>query len=320
MAFVRHENRAVYLAENCCMGTYLVRRLLIMIPTLFGITVVSFCIMQLAPGDPVANQVERRQRRPIDRNADDLCASQAGAASRQAAAAEFQLLSRLSPKEFDWRGVLRGSARSIRFGPSLPELAAATKSPPTIRKRPRGWRFSDRLGIPDFDARLADPEQWDRLAEAIEHYVGKFCGDTGRPAFPAQSRFCKTPQADKQLKIGAIRCLVQNGVRAVSSTPTRSRSTDADTPEVIAAWQLWWDRNKADLPKPDAEARKYFDGCLAQMVVSHDELYTPRSTRSAIAITCRWRRPISPRSSWATARLQEKVAASTILKQLFPSR
>ena len=35
------------------MWTYIVRRLLMMIPTLFGVTVVSFCIMQLAPGDPV---------------------------------------------------------------------------------------------------------------------------------------------------------------------------------------------------------------------------------------------------------------------------
>jgi len=32
--------------------TYILRRLLLMIPTLFGITIVSFCIMQLAPGDP----------------------------------------------------------------------------------------------------------------------------------------------------------------------------------------------------------------------------------------------------------------------------
>ena len=39
------------------MGSYLIRRLLIMIPTLFGITIVSFCVMQLAPGDPVLNQL-----------------------------------------------------------------------------------------------------------------------------------------------------------------------------------------------------------------------------------------------------------------------
>ena len=35
------------------MTAYIVRRLLLMIPTLFGVTLVSFAIMQLAPGDPL---------------------------------------------------------------------------------------------------------------------------------------------------------------------------------------------------------------------------------------------------------------------------
>src|SRR5437870_10680951 len=39
------------------MATYILRRLLIMVPTLFGVTVVSFVIMQLAPGDPLMYQV-----------------------------------------------------------------------------------------------------------------------------------------------------------------------------------------------------------------------------------------------------------------------
>lgn len=36
------------------MATYLVKRLLLMIPTLFGILVVSFMVIHLAPGDPAA--------------------------------------------------------------------------------------------------------------------------------------------------------------------------------------------------------------------------------------------------------------------------
>ena len=36
------------------MGTYLLKRLLAMIPTLLGITLVTFFIIRLAPGDPVA--------------------------------------------------------------------------------------------------------------------------------------------------------------------------------------------------------------------------------------------------------------------------
>ena len=36
------------------MGTYLLRRMLLMVPTLFGIVVLSFLIMKLAPGDPAS--------------------------------------------------------------------------------------------------------------------------------------------------------------------------------------------------------------------------------------------------------------------------
>src|SRR5215213_5821240 len=39
------------------MWTYILRRVLMMIPTLFGVTVVSFCVMQLAPGDPLIAQM-----------------------------------------------------------------------------------------------------------------------------------------------------------------------------------------------------------------------------------------------------------------------
>src|SRR5512138_1410004 len=35
------------------MGAYILRRLLLMIPTLFGIMVVSFVVIQFAPGGPV---------------------------------------------------------------------------------------------------------------------------------------------------------------------------------------------------------------------------------------------------------------------------
>ena len=36
------------------MASYLIKRLLLMIPTLFGITIVTFLVIQLAPGDPAA--------------------------------------------------------------------------------------------------------------------------------------------------------------------------------------------------------------------------------------------------------------------------
>jgi len=39
------------------MWTYILRRLILVIPTLFGVTVISFCIMQMAPGDPQLAQL-----------------------------------------------------------------------------------------------------------------------------------------------------------------------------------------------------------------------------------------------------------------------
>ncbi|NMC21826.1 MAG: ABC transporter permease, partial [Thermogutta sp.] len=39
------------------MLSYIIRRLFLILPTLFGVTVVSFCIMQLAPGDPLLMQL-----------------------------------------------------------------------------------------------------------------------------------------------------------------------------------------------------------------------------------------------------------------------
>src|SRR4051812_31402530 len=39
------------------MGPYVLRRLLLMIPTFVGITFVTFAVMRLAPGDPVSGEV-----------------------------------------------------------------------------------------------------------------------------------------------------------------------------------------------------------------------------------------------------------------------
>ena len=38
------------------MRTYIIKRLLVMIPTLIGIVIVSFFVIKLAPGDPSAQK------------------------------------------------------------------------------------------------------------------------------------------------------------------------------------------------------------------------------------------------------------------------
>lgn len=51
------------------MAAYIVRRLLLMIPTLFGILTVSFLIMQFAPGGPVDQVIARLQGQNLDASA-----------------------------------------------------------------------------------------------------------------------------------------------------------------------------------------------------------------------------------------------------------
>jgi microcin C transport system permease protein len=46
-------------AEACLMGAYILRRILLMIPTLLGIMAVSFAVIQFAPGGPVEQVIAK---------------------------------------------------------------------------------------------------------------------------------------------------------------------------------------------------------------------------------------------------------------------
>ncbi len=39
------------------MRTYIIKRLLLLIPTLFGITLITFVVIQLAPGSPIQSKL-----------------------------------------------------------------------------------------------------------------------------------------------------------------------------------------------------------------------------------------------------------------------
>ena len=44
-------------AQRLLMGAYLIRRLLLVIPTLFGIIAINFAVVQFAPGGPVEQMI-----------------------------------------------------------------------------------------------------------------------------------------------------------------------------------------------------------------------------------------------------------------------
>ena len=51
------------------MLNYILRRLLLMIPTLLGIMFISFCIIQFVPGGPVERMISQLQGHDVDATA-----------------------------------------------------------------------------------------------------------------------------------------------------------------------------------------------------------------------------------------------------------
>jgi microcin C transport system permease protein len=72
------------------MLAYIIRRLLLIIPTLFGIMVINFLIVQIAPGGPIEQIIARVQGTAVEATArvGGTAGGDAGAASRQAAGGE----------------------------------------------------------------------------------------------------------------------------------------------------------------------------------------------------------------------------------------
>lgn len=58
------------------MASYIFRRLLLMLPTLFGILLISFVIIQFVPGGPVERMIAQLQGHGTDATS-DLAAAQA---------------------------------------------------------------------------------------------------------------------------------------------------------------------------------------------------------------------------------------------------
>ncbi len=100
---------------------------MIMIPTLFGVTVVSFCIMQLAPGDPLLAQGgERRTRWPkAAKTRDAYLIQKRDLKLDKPLILNFQLVSRLFGQGLRCGGPLHGRCQTCRkrLPPSCPTLA-----------------------------------------------------------------------------------------------------------------------------------------------------------------------------------------------------
>ena len=235
-----------------------------MIPTLFGVTVISFCIMQLAPGDPLMTQLG------------------AGGAAGQSSQTRDAFLIQKRDLKLDKPLILnfnyfRDYSSPVEIAShylslsldeiksELPELA---KSPADAQSQAR-LNFLRRLKVPDLDANLRNPEQFTSLARKIQAWVQVYCEDTGLHGVPDAIRLLDSSDTGPKIKIGAIRCLNRMVIDPFVFTYS-SRPAESETANVIGAWKEWWHKNEKKFPPLDPDRKEVLDQQFTALVAETD--------------------------------------------------
>ncbi|GAB6186552.1 ABC transporter permease [Thermopirellula anaerolimosa] len=287
------------------MLSYIVRRLILILPTLFGVTVVSFCIMQLAPGDPLLMQL----------GATGLAGQ--GTQTREAYLIQKRDLKLDRPLILNFRYFLdyseavRQAAHFLVSSEAqiVEELNAIAQDPNRLHHR-AALRFLRSLGIPRFNQRLCDPAEYPRLAKAIVGYTRVFCEDLGIHGVPPLIDLLRRRDIDASEKIGVIHALNAMVVQPFTFTYSHVPN-DAETPYVVGAWRQWW-RRAEPLARPlTDERRAELEACFREMLsLSRQELFEeldyldPADTRFYIE------------KLLSDSTLQEKFLAALALRRL----
>lgn len=281
-----------------------------MIPTLFGVTLISFCIMQLAPGDPLLNQLSGGSAGQSTGTREGYLVQKRDLNLDKPVVLNFRYFRDFS-EPMHWAAYFR--ARSVeQISAEIPAL----RNPGDNGELESKLAFLESLGIPEFGERLNDPERQRQLAGLIDYFVLVFCEDTGLNAVPSTIAILQDPKSDEHLKIGAIRCLRAMVVDPFVFTYSVNPSEE-ETPAVVGAWQLWWNQHKKSLPELDDEARQWLDKKLAVMAASRDKVFATideivNSDYADVAPRYFAEKLLNP-----TTPLNERFAAAVYLKQVF---
>ena len=295
------------------MWTYLVRRILIMIPTLFGVTLISFCVMQLAPGDPAMDRLG------------------GGAAGQSTQTRDAYLIQKrdlkldkplvLNLRYFrDYTEEMRIAAYYMgRFGEEieadLPALANPRDS--AARARRDFLRGIMIRKIKDFDQRLEDPEQRPRLALAIVSFVRIFCEDLGSNGVTATMALLDS-EVDQKVKIGAVRALNVMVVEPHKYTYSQ-HPTDVETPRVMKTWQTWRQQQEEETLEQVARERQLaLESAFSELVGETDrsEIFARlKKIQREVRLSPKDRRFFIDKLL-GDASLQERVVASLIMSKI----
>jgi len=215
-----------------------------MVPTLFGVTLVTFVVMQFAPGDPLKMQL-----------------GQGGSQGESGATREAFLHQRRQWKldkpamlNRRWFTDYVDAARSCARIQGLPDEALRGLLDRMAAAPDALVPFLRDLGIEGFDAQLADAARRAELVPRVkigvqvlieetiaEHGIKSFVGLLDDP--------------DLSIRTGAIRSLSL----CTLGDPfiyTYSKEPEAEeTEKVVTTWKIWWEREKESF-KPIPEDRK----------------------------------------------------------------
>ncbi|HLF94045.1 MAG TPA: ABC transporter permease subunit [Planctomycetota bacterium] len=220
------------------MRAYIIRRFLLMIPTLFGVTLVTFLVMQLAPGDPLKMQL-----------------SQAGSQGESGATREAFLHQRRQWKldkpallNIRWFRDFSTQARfcALIYGLTGEDLKGRLDE---LAANPSPGAFDDLkdflrgLGIEAFDAQLADPDRRkdlaDRVKKGVQVRVEETLAEHGVKYFAALLE-----DGDLRIRIGAIRCLTLCTLGDPFLYTYSKDPLPEETEGIVTTWRIWWDRER----------------------------------------------------------------------------
>lgn len=234
-----------------------------MIPTLFGITVVSFIIMQMAPGDPLMLQ-----------------SGQGGSQNPQAREAYLMrkrelMLDKPTILNFnwfrDWSAQVRQTAYYLGHEPGVFEAELPELQLPETPDEVARLEYLQSLNIPDFEQRLADPERHAVLARTLPDMAKVAAENMGLNGVPAAVALLRDEQTPLPLQIGAIRALNSMVVDPFVYAYTNERY-EQETAQVRATWGTWYERHRESLPEVSPQRRERLTELLAQMTAEQSRL------------------------------------------------
>jgi ABC-type dipeptide/oligopeptide/nickel transport system permease component len=255
-----------------------------MIPTLFGVTIVSFVIMQLAPGDPVQAKL-----------------GAGGTQGQTSQNREAYLIQKRDLKLdkpllfnyryfFDYRDEVAWAARyrvmtTDELSAELAQLAKDPGSPENAGKiaflrslRPAKFRdrFQPReLSDEQLEASNLTPAEYQQrieagrrgLADAIKGLLVPWCENVGIHGVPAAIDLLRDPATPKEVKAGVTQCLTSMLPSPFAYTFPREPEP-GDEARLAATWGLLWKQQKDNYPPLDPDRKAALQKRLEELAAA----------------------------------------------------